>query len=225
MTATTNLLTDYQTYIFDLDGTLLDSLEDLWLSCNYALRCHGYPGHTIDEVRLFVGNGVAKLIERALPDGTGNPSFEDVLSTFRQHYSAHSLDHTKPYPGIVAMLKELRRRGKRLAVVSNKFHAATQKLVAHYFGDVIDVAVGEDASRGLHGKPSPHIVEEALHRLMVSKAGAVYVGDSEVDIATARNSGLPCISVLWGFRGQSFLEEHGATTFVSSPGQMIINHR
>ncbi len=209
----------YDTYIFDLDGTLLSTLDDLAASTNYALRRHGMPEHTLDEVRWMVGNGVRLLIERATPGGASNPQFDSVFATFRSHYVEHSLDTTRPYPGIMEMLTELKRRGRRIAVVSNKFYAATQELCRHFFGDTVEVAIGE--RENIRRKPAPDTVIEALRQLGVGPEGAVYVGDSEVDVATARNSGLPCISVLWGFRDRDFLTEHGATTFITSPEEIL----
>jgi phosphoglycolate phosphatase len=211
------IMRPYDTYIFDLDGTLLDTLEDLAASVNYALRQHGMPVRTLDEVRRFVGNGVRQLMIRAVPDGEQNPLFEAAFQTFRAHYLEHSLDHTRPYDGIPEMLADLRRQGKRLAVVSNKFYVATQELCRHFFTDTIEVAIGEHEAAGIRKKPAPDTVMEALRQLGVDGKGAVYVGDSDVDVMTARNARLPCISVLWGFRDRDFLVEHGATTFVSSP--------
>jgi phosphoglycolate phosphatase len=211
----------YGAYIFDLDGTLLDTLGDLAASVNYALRMHGMPEHTMDDVRRFVGNGVRKLMERAVPGGASNPEFEAAFATFRQHYMAHSLDTTKPYEGIPEMLEALRARGCRLAVVSNKMMAATQDLCRHFFPDTIEVAIGENEAEGIHKKPAPDTVFEALRQLGIGQERAVYVGDSDVDIETARNSGLPCISVLWGFRDRDFLIQHGAKTFISAPSDLI----
>ena len=214
----------YNTYIFDLDGTLLDTLQDLANSVNYALRQYGLPEHSLDDVRRFVGNGVRLLMERAVPDGAQHPQFEAVFATFRQHYMEHSLDTTRPYDGIVETIHELKLRGCRLAVVSNKMMAATQELVAHFFPE-IEVAIGEHEAAGIRKKPAPDTVYEALRQLGLVVGGfpadTVYVGDSDVDIATARNSGLPCISVLWGFRDKPFLLEHGATTFVSTPQELL----
>ena len=208
----------YKTYIFDLDGTLLDTLNDLHASCNYALRTHGMPERSLEEVRQFVGNGVKKLMERAIPDGLENPLFEETLQTFRQHYLLHNLDTTLPYPGIMEMLQQLKAQGKRIAVVSNKFYAATQDLCKHFYGDTIQVAIGE--REDIKKKPAPDTVLEALRQLQVTRQDAVYVGDSEVDVETARNSGIPCISVLWGFRSKSFLLSHGATTFIETPNEL-----
>jgi len=239
---------NYNTFIFDLDGTLLDTLRDLAASVNYALRSHGMPEHSIDDVRRFVGNGVRLLMERAVPDGAANPQFEDAFATFRQHYMAHSLDTTRPYEGIPETLAELRRRGCRLAVVSNKMMPATQELCRHFFPDTIEVAIGEHEAAGIRKKPAPDTVFEALRQLGYPPTeeplsfnspptggvrgghsgrcfsgghSAVYIGDSDVDVMTARNSGLPCISVLWGFRDRPFLQAHGATTFISKSEELL----
>lgn len=223
----------YDTYIFDLDGTLLDTLGDLASAVNYALRSHGMPEHSLDAVRRFVGNGVRMLMIRAIPDGELNPQFDDVFKTFREYYMLHSLDTTRPYDGIPEMLSALRRRGCRLAVVSNKFDAATKELCKHFFPDTIEVAVGEHEAEGIRKKPAPDTVIEALSQLGVSSKSqdsfipdnrslnVVYVGDSDVDLETARNAGLPCISVLWGFRDREFLLAHGATSFIISPNEIL----
>ena len=211
----------YQCYIFDLDGTLLDTLGDLSASVNYALREHGMPEHSLDEVRRFVGNGVRLLMERAVPDGAANPQFEDAFSTFRQHYMAHSLDTTRPYDGIPETLTALRQRGCHIAVVSNKMMAATQELCRHFFPDTIEVAIGEHEAEGIRKKPAPDTVYAALCQLGAEKDHAVYVGDSDVDIQTAANAGLPCISVLWGFRDKDFLIQHGAKTLISAPHELL----
>ena len=210
-----------KTFIFDLDGTLLDTLGDLAASVNYALRTHGMPEHSIDDVRRFVGNGVRKLMERAIPDGASNPGFEATFATFRQHYMEHSLDTTKPYDGILETLAGLRERGCRLAVVSNKMMAATQELCRHFFPDTIEVAIGEDEAHGIRKKPAPDTVFESLRQLDAGIQGAVYVGDSDVDIETAAHAGIPCVSVLWGFRDRDFLIKHGAKTFISAPSELL----
>ena len=211
----------YSTYIFDLDGTLLDTLQDLASSTNYALRQYGMPEHAVDDIRQFVGNGVRRLMERSISGGTQNPLFESVFATFRQHYMEHALDTTHPYDGIPEVIHELRLRGCRMAVVSNKMMAATQELVCHFFPE-IEVAIGENEAGGIRKKPAPDTIYEALRQLGVDKAGAVYVGDSDVALQTAINAGLPCISVLWGFRDRSFLLQHGATTFVTSPHELLM---
>ena len=212
----------FKVYIFDLDGTLLDTLGDLAASTNYALRTHGMPEHSIDDVRRFVGNGVRKLMERAIPGGAANPDFEATFATFRQYYMEHSLDTTKPYEGISETLAELKRRGCRLAVVSNKMMAATQELCRYFFSDTIEVSIGENESQGIRKKPAPDTVFAALRKLGVGNGEAVYVGDSDVDIQTAANAGLPCISVLWGFRDRDFLIQHGAKTFISAPSELLL---
>ena len=212
---------NYNTYIFDLDGTLLDTLTDLAASCNYALRVHGMPEHSVDDVRRFVGNGVRLLMERAVPHGADNPDFEATFATFREHYMLHSLDTTRPYPGILETLGGLKKRGCRLAVVSNKMMAATVELCRHFFPDTIEVAIGEHEAEGIRKKPAPDTVYAALKQLGVEKSGAVYVGDSDVDVQTAAQAGLPCISVLWGFRDRDFLIQHGAKTFVSAPSELL----
>lgn len=206
-------------FIFDLDGTLLNTLNDLAASTNYALRTAGMPERTIEEVRMFVGNGVKKLMERAIPGGLSNPKFDETYATFRKHYLEHSLDTTKPYDDIPAVLEELKRRGKKLAIVSNKFYAATQELARHFFPDTIHVAIGE--RENIRKKPAPDTVVEAMRQLGVGKEGTVYIGDSDVDIDTARNTGVPCISVLWGFRDKDFLLEHGATHLISKPHDLL----
>ena len=210
----------YKTFIFDLDGTLLDTLQDLADSVNHALRQYGMPEHSLDDIRRFVGNGVRLLMERAVPEGAQHPLFEEAFASFRQYYMQHSLDTTRPYDGIVETIRELKLRGCRLAVVSNKMMAATQELVAHFFPDV-EVAIGEHEAAGIRKKPAPDTVDEALRQLGVTREGAVYVGDSDVDLLTARNSGLPCISVLWGFRDREFLLAHGATTLIERPEELL----
>lgn len=210
---------EFETYVFDLDGTLLETLKDLAASTNYALRTHNMPEHSIEDVRMFVGNGVKKLMERAIPNGIENPQFEDVYATFHQHYLEHNLDTTKPYEGIPELLAELKARGKKLAIVSNKFYAATQELARHFFPDTIEVAIGE--RENIKKKPAPDTVIEALRQLGASRETAVYIGDSDVDIMTAKNCDMPCASVLWGFRDKEFLMEHGATFFVEKPCQLL----
>ena len=180
---------EYDTYIFDLDGTLLCTLEDLAASTNYALRKNGMPEHSIDEIRMFVGNGVKKLMQRAIPNGENNPKFEQTYALFRQHYLEHNLDTTHPYEGIPELLAELKRRGKHLAIVSNKFYTATQELACHFFPDTIEVAIGERET--IKKKPAPDTVIEALKQLGVTAERAVYIGDSDVDIMTAKNCNLP----------------------------------
>ena len=206
-------------FIFDLDGTLLNTLQDLAASTNYALSTAGMPEHSVEDVRRFVGNGVKKLMERAIPGGLENAKFDEPYTTFRKHYLEHSLDTTKPYDEIPEVLAELKRRGKKLAIVSNKFYAATQELAKHFFPETIQVAIGE--RENIRKKPAPDTVLEAMRQLGVDKQGTVYIGDSDVDIDTAKNVGVPCISVLWGFRDKDFLIEHGATHLIKKPEELL----
>ena len=181
------------TIIFDLDGTLLNTLDDLADSTNYALKYFDYTQRTIDEVRNFVGNGVAKLIERAIPNGKDNPNFEKCLKIFKENYAKNMYNKTAPYEGIIEMLMDLR----------------------------IDCAAGENESAGIRKKPAPDTVLKSVRDLNSSVERSIYVGDSDVDIMTAKNSGMPCISVTWGFRDRKFLIEHGAEIFVDNPQEII----
>ncbi len=205
----------YNTIIFDLDGTLLDTLEDLADATNYALRSLFMPERTIDEIRSFVGNGARRLMELAVPEGTANPKFDEAFAMFREYYALHCNDKTKPYAGILPLLRELKDGGVAIAIVSNKLDPAVKELSLTYFGGLADTAIGEQ--EGIARKPSPDTVFAALRELGRTTADAVYIGDSDVDIMTAKNAGLPCISVLWGFRSQDFLQAHGATQLAAVP--------
>lgn len=207
-----------KTVIFDLDGTLLDTLEDLYRATNMALDRHSLPTRTRDEVRMFVGNGVEMLIRRAVPAGTDEGTIRTVLAEFKAIYAAICEDHTAPYAGILDLLTCLRAEGISVAVVSNKFDEATKKLCHKYFGELVEVAVGEHA--GVRKKPAPDTVFEALRKLGADAASSLYVGDSDVDIETARAAGMPCISVTWGLRDEDFLLEHGATTLAHTPDEL-----
>lgn len=213
---------DCDIYIFDLDGTLLDTVADLAASVNHALRAFSLPQRTVDDVRRFVGNGVRKLIERSIDGGATHPLYESVFASFKEHYLQHGTSLTRPYDGIIDMLRRLRRRGKAVAVVSNKYDEATKRLCRHYFGDLIDIAIGE--REGVKRKPSPDTIVEVLRHygksddeIRLGQCRAVYIGDTDVDLEAARNSRLPCISVLWGFRDKAFLAEHGAAVFAATP--------
>lgn len=210
----------YKTAVFDLDGTLLDTLEDLMLSTNAALSAHGMPEHSLEDVRRFVGNGVALLIKRAVPAGTPADVEAAVLEDFKCHYGAHCEDHTGPYPGIPEMLASLREAGVALAVVSNKPDFAVQELVERRFPGTFDAVLGENEAAGISKKPAPAMVEAALARMGRDREGMVYVGDSEVDVATAANSGCPCLTVTWGFRTREELLAAGATTFVDTTEEL-----
>lgn len=203
------------TIIFDLDGTLLNSLEDLRVSVNYALYGFKYPKQTLDMVRRNVGNGIEKLMERSLPDGKDNVNYEVCLEIFKEHYKTHMSVNTKPYPHIIETLAALKSRGYKLAVVSNKFDAAVKPLCQKYFKSLIDVAIGQ--SKDTKKKPAPDTVYMALDELDSSAETSIYVGDSEVDIQTAKNSGMDCISVSWGFKTKEFLEQNGASVIIDTP--------
>ena len=204
------------TILFDLDGTLLNTLEDLCDSTNYALMRFGYPARSLDEVRGFVGEGVRLLIERALPDGAKDKT-DDVLAVFSAHYDRNKENKTRPYDGVPAMLNAVCARYKT-AIVSNKYDAAVADLRDKLFPQVT-LAVGERAN--LHKKPAPDMVRYALRALGSEKDTAVYVGDSDVDIATARNSGLPVIAVSWGFRDRALLERLGADAIIDRPDELM----
>ncbi len=204
--------------LFDLDGTLLDTLGDLHAAVNRTLARYELPARTLMEVRGFVGNGVEKLMERAIPQGKADPRFEEMLSDFKQDYAAHATDHTAPYAGIPALLRALKDGGYRVGVVSNKFDAATKALCGQFFGPLVDVAVGENERGGVRKKPAPDTVFNAL-RLLDADEG-LYVGDSEVDIETAKNAHLPCVSVTWGFRSREELVASGATHLIDTPQQL-----
>ena len=205
--------------VFDLDGTLLNTLEDLANATNWALQHNGLPERTIDEVRRFVGNGVRRLIERAVPADTEAALLEQVFADFKTYYVSHCQDCTCLYDGIPEMLEQLKAGGYKMAIVSNKLQAGVDELYEFYFRETIEVAVGE--REGIRRKPAPDMVETALKELGISADEAVYVGDSDVDLQTARNSGLACISVLWGFRDRDFLVEHGATCMVERPAEIV----
>lgn len=204
--------------IWDLDGTLLDTLCDLAASTNAALVKNGMPARTIDEVRMFVGNGIRKLIARAVPGGEENALFEKTLADFVEHYGVHSRDRTKPYDGVLEVLDRLTEKGVKHAIVSNKIDFAVKELNLIYFGSRIGIAVGDDPSRSR--KPAPDSVWEAMRQLGVSREEAVYVGDSDVDVITARNAGIPCVAVSWGFRPVSCLKDAGADLIAHTPQQL-----
>lgn len=208
------------TIIFDLDGTLLYTLEDLTDSVNYAMEQFGFPVHTLEEIRSFVGNGAPKLIERSIPQGIQNPSYEEVMKVYKERYAKHCEDKTQPYAGILEMLATLRGQGYQLAVVSNKFDGAVKQLCKKYFGESIAAAIGE--SEKVRRKPAPDTVYQALRELESDPSRAVYVGDSDVDIQTAGNVPMPCVSVTWGFRTVEQLKNAGARDefLVRSPQEL-----
>ena len=209
----------YRTVIFDLDGTLLDTLDDLTASVNFALERFGLPQRKKEEVRAFVGNGIAKLMERAI--GYAHPQYEEILQTFREHYGAHCKDQTKEYEGITALLKNLKARGVQTAVVSNKADFAVKKLAKEYFSTLLGEAVGENEAAGIAKKPAPDSLLAVMKKLNAKGEETVYVGDSEVDIQTAKNAGVDCISVTWGFKDEVFLRENDAKTLVKKPFEIL----
>ncbi len=208
----------YELAVFDLDGTILDTLQDLYTSVNAALAKSRFPLRSMDEVRAFVGNGVPKLISRACPDGCSEEQIAQVYQDFTAHYSLHCADTTCPYPGIFSLLSALRKEGMRLAVVSNKDDYAVKSLCADYFPDLFDAAVGGSAH--VKKKPAPDTVNAVLAQLQTEPARAVYIGDTNVDIFTAQNAHMDCISVTWGFRDVAHLLENGATLLVHNADEL-----
>lgn len=206
------------TIVFDLDGTLLNTLDDLMDSVNYALGTFGFPARTYDEVRRFVGNGVRLLVERALPDGEKQHT-DACLAVFSQHYDKNKTNKTRPYEGIPEMLTAIKAAGYKTAIVSNKYERAVQELAQTEFAGRIDVAVGERP--GVQPKPAPDGVLTAIRELDVTRERCVYIGDSDVDVMTAKNAGLPMIGVSWGFRDRALLERLGADIVVDEPAEII----
>ncbi len=202
--------------IFDLDGTLLDTVTDLAYSTNYALEQCGFPTHPVSNYKLFVGNGINKLFERALPaEARTEENVLKVRSHFIPYYNDHTMDATAPYPGIPLLLKTLQDKGIRLAVASNKYQAATEMLVNHYFAEFTFTEVLGQRD-GIAIKPDPIIVYDILKKAGVTQKDVVYVGDSGVDMQTAKNAAITSIGVTWGFRPQTELEENGASFIAGS---------
>ena len=215
----------YKIVVFDLDGTILNTLEDLADSTNYALSVFDMPERTIEEIRHFVGNGIRKLMERAVPQGTPESMIVKVHETFTEHYKKHCADKTRPYDGIKELIENIRNAGVYTAVVSNKADYGVQILCKDYFPGLFDYAVGE--REGIRRKPYPDSVNEVLRQFDVDRTQAVYVGDSEVDVQTAANAGMDVCMVGWGFRDEEFLKENGAEFVVHSPEEAweFINYR
>ena len=210
----------YEAVIFDLDGTLLNTLDDLAASTNRALAHFDLPQRSLEEVRQFVGNGVEKLIRRAVPDGTGESLILDCLDWFKKDYMVHMRDHTAPYPGILELLKQLKDNRCKAGVVSNKFDGAVKEHCREHFDGLLPVAIGERP--GTQKKPARDLVDLCIAELGVRPDHCVYVGDSDVDIQTAANAGLPCLSVSWGFRNRDFLLAHGASVIVDTPEELLL---
>lgn len=207
------------TVIFDLDGTLLNTLEDIADSANYSLTQSGYPGRSLEEIRSFVGNGLGHLMELCLPGGINNPHYDKCIADFRRHYYGNMQNKTKPYDGILELLKQLSKENFKMAVVSNKFDQAAKKLTQDYLGNYINVAIGD--SENVARKPAPDTVFKALEELGSTADKAIYLGDSEVDIETAKNSGLTSVGAAWGFKGREFLEANGADYIIDRPEELL----
>ena len=209
----------YEAVIFDLDGTLVDTLDDLTDSVNFALSSFGFPMRNREEVRSFVGNGVRKLVYLSVPEGTDEETSEKCLGVFKEHYKNNSRNKTKPYDGIIELLEKLCESDVKTAVVTNKMQSAAKDIVEFFFGNKISLAVGQ--VDGVAQKPNPDGVLLVLEKLGIKKEKAVYVGDSEVDCLTARNAGIDCIGVTWGFRSAETLKESGAGIIVDEPLQIL----
>lgn len=209
----------YDTVIFDLDGTLIDTLDDLRDSVNFALSARGFPERSREEIRAFVGNGIRNLISRSVPDGTDAETEAGVFRTFKDHYAKNLKNKTAPYAGIPELLDSLKKRNVKTAVVSNKFDAGVKELCAYYFPGLIGAAVGE--SETVKRKPAPDSALSALNALGSSAKKALYIGDSDVDVITAKNAGIRFIGVSWGFRSAEFLKENGAETVVDKPEDIM----
>lgn len=209
----------YKAVIFDMDGTILNTLEDLKNATNYSLRQFGMPERSLEEVRMFVGNGIRKLVERAVPAGTSEEKIAQVFDVFLEYYEIHSADNTSPYPGILELVEKLKKSGIKTAVSTNKADIPAQELGREYFNGIFDLIVGQQD--GLKVKPAPDSVNKILSILDIQKKDAIYIGDSDVDVQTAKNSGLDFIGVSWGFRGREFLEKNGAKNIVDNTNEIL----
>lgn len=209
----------YKAAIFDLDGTILDTLQDLANSLNHALTVNGFPARTVDQVRSFVGNGVRMLVRRGCPEGTTEEAQEQVYEDFQVHYREHNRDFTKPYDGIHQVLDTLLERGVRTAVVSNKLHYAVVVLCEDMFPGKFEFMVGNKPGE-IAPKPAPDSVNMAIEQMGIDRRDIVYIGDSEVDVETAANAGIDCIGVGWGFRDEELLQKLGAKYVVSKPEEI-----
>ncbi|MBR3835485.1 MAG: HAD-IA family hydrolase [Clostridia bacterium] len=209
----------YKAYIFDLDGTLLDTLLDLANAVNFAMREKGYPERTVAEVRNFIGNGIKVLIKRSVPDGTSEDDYAEALELFTKYYLEHIADYTKPYDGMIDVVKTLTERGCKVAVLSNKAHVAAQAVVKDFFGDIFDIVVGKMDE--FPSKPEPDSLFYTIRTLGVTAEECVYIGDSDVDVLTAHNAGLPCIGVTWGNRDEDVLIASGAEYIANTPNEIL----
>lgn len=209
----------YNTVIFDLDGTLLNTLDDLRDSLNEVLVSKGYLPRTISEVRSFVGNGVRNLVRRSLPEGSSEDEVTLVLDEFKENYKLNMQNKTRPYNGIMELLLDLNRYNYKIAIVSNKFDSAVKSLARTYFGNLIPVAIGETTE--IKRKPAPDSIFSAIKELNSSIEHTVLVGDSETDVQTAKNAGIPCIGVTWGFRSREVLRSEGADYLIDTPKELL----
>ena len=207
----------YDTIIWDLDGTLLNTLEDLKNAVNYSCEKLGYATHSLEEIRTFVGNGVKRLMELSIPDGRNNPNYDLSYDYFNEYYIDHSLDNTKPYEGVTDTINKLREMGVKQAIVSNKIDYAVKTLNDNFFQVDIALGVTDDLPR----KPAPDMVHKARDLLHANPETTVYIGDSEVDLKTAENSNLDCISVLWGFRKREEIELFKPMCMVETPDEIL----
>ncbi len=214
-----NISYKYKAVIFDLDGTLLDTLDDLCDAVNHTMDVFAYPCRTRDEVRSFVGNGVDRLIELCIPGHESDPNRDPAIKEYRKYYNAHSEIKTKPYDGVTELIDKLIGDGVEVAVVSNKIHVSTVELCKKYFPAIENVC-GEREAEGIRRKPHPDTVIKSAEDMGVTVSECVYVGDSEVDIETARNAGMDCISVLWGFRDREYLQKCGGTVFAETADEL-----
>ena len=209
----------YKAVVFDLDGTLLNTLEDLHDIVNHTMRKYGFPERSLTEVKAAVGNGVGKLLEKSLPDGKNTPHFDEILKDMRAYYDIHGGEKTHPYDGVCEVIERFRSDGLKVAVVSNKIHSASVALCKKYF-PTVDTVCGEREADGIRRKPAPDSVIVAAQNMGVDVNDCIYVGDSEVDIETAHNAGIKCVSVLWGYRERGYLESVGADVFARDTDEL-----
>lgn len=213
------MLSDKELYIFDMDGTILNTIDDIAGAINYVLDIHGYPRRTVDEVKSFVGNGLKRALELSLPDGVAGDVLNQLFTELVAYYNEHSNITTRPYEGIVEVIHKLREQGKIVAVVSNKRVEAVRDLCDIYFAGCFDMALGDQD--GIARKPAPDMTNMVIEHYGILKDKCVYIGDSDVDLMTARNTEIDCIAVTWGFRTREFLVEHGAEIIIDSPWELL----
>ncbi len=213
------IMTKYKLAVFDMDGTILNTIDDLAGGVNYALEKAGLPVRTVDYVRSIVGNGIFTTIKLCAPEGTGEEKLAEIHKYFAPYYEIHRTDNTRPYDGIADLLKKLRENGVKTAVVSNKSDISVKPLAQQYFPDLFDMALGvrEDTAK----KPAPDMVDKIIENFGFDKKDVVYIGDSEVDIQTAKNTGIDCISVTWGFRDEQRLKKDGAVVIADNCAEVL----